>query len=144
MSKGVTLKLEGLDKALAKLDLKEFEQDITDELAAFGFAVVRDAKETLASKLKYSIGGLINSIDSKPSKLSVEIVANRDYAAYVEFGTGRFAAALLPSREPEWQALAREFYVNGMGRMPATPYLHPAYEKNRLLLIENLKNLLNA
>lgn len=139
---GFTLDVKGFDEVLKKLDTKTYEQDITDELEAFGADVSRDAKQILASRLKHSMGGLINSIDFIPGRMRVEIVANKDYAAYVEFGTGPYAAAYVPSLEPEFQAYAMQFFVNGKGRTPATPFLYPSYEKNRLKLMDRLRNFI--
>lgn len=141
---GYSIKVTGLDEVLKKLDVKKFEQGITDELAAYGADVSRDAKQNVESNGTTDNGRLVNSIDFIPERMSVEIVANVDYAAYVEFGTGPYAAAYLSSKEQEWKDLARQFYVNGEGRMPAQPFIHPAIEKNRPSLLERLNNLLNA
>lgn len=141
---GFKMDMAGLDKVLAKLDVKKFEQEIEGELHAFGLDVKRDAQDILARDLKYSNGGLNTHIFSVPGDMSVKIIATKDYAAYVEFGTGRFAALYVPSIEPEWQEYARSFYINGQGRMRPTPFLYPAFEKNKIELIKRLKNLLNA
>lgn len=140
---GFKIKYEGFDDLVKKLEIKGLEQEVTAELAAFGFDVVRDAK-ILLSLGTVDMGFLSNSIDSESTRLSVRVFAHKDYAAYVEFGTGRFAAVYVPSLETEWQAIARTFFVNGKGRMPAQPYLHPAFEKNLPLLLDRLKKLLNA
>ena len=48
------------------------------------------------------------------------------YAPYVEFGTGSNVS--IPSGLEDF---ARQFYVNGEGRMKAQPFLFPAYFKYR-------------
>lgn len=141
---GITIKLTGLDEVLKKLGVKNLEKEITQTLMAFGRDVERDAKNNLSLHGTVDFGFLSNSIGSESlAPLSVRIFAHKDYAAFVEFGTGPFAAEYVPSLEPEWQALAKLFYVNGNGRMPAQPYLHPAFEKNLPVLMEDLKDLLN-
>ena len=143
MANDFTVKIDGMEEVLKKLDVKKFERDITDELAAFGKDVERDAKNNLSLNGTVDYGFLSNSIGSETrAPLTVSIFVHKDYAAYVEFGTGQYAANYVPSLEPEWQILARSFYVNGKGRMPAQPYLHPAVEKNYPELIKNLKTLI--
>jgi len=138
---GISINMEGLDKTLAKLDVKKLSQDIESELHAFGMNVMQDAISNV-SKTKFI--ELMQAIKQEPLPMAVKVVVLKSYAAYVEFGTGRFAALYVPSIEPEWQAYARTFYINGQGRLPASPYLYPAFEKNRIQLIKNLKRLLNA
>lgn len=138
---GIKVELKGFNEAIKKLDIHNLEQAITDELDDFGRGVVRDAKQNLSTHGTIDFGFLTNSINSETKPLSVTISAHKDYAAYVEFGTGPYAASYVPSLEPEWQAIARQFFVNGKGRMHAQPYLHPAIEKNLLLLKDNLKSL---
>ncbi len=48
---------------------------------------------------------------------------------YLEFGTGESAAEYLPGLPADIQAAAREFYINGEGKLKKQPYLIPAYMK---------------
>jgi hypothetical protein len=137
---GFKIELKGMDEVMDKLKIDE--QAISDELADFGFAVARDAANNLSLHGTTDFGFLANSIDAVPGHLSVTVVAHKDYAAYVEFGTGPYAATYLPSIEPEWRAIARQFFVNGKGRMPAQPYLHPAFAKNLIELEKKLTSIL--
>src|SRR5690606_14890262 len=57
----------------------------------------------------------------------IEIYSDSVIAAYVEFGTGRYAAAYLSGKRQEMVDEAMKFYVNGEGNMPAQPSLYPAY-----------------
>ncbi len=170
---GFNVSVTGLDEALRKLDVKKFNQDINDELTAFGFDVVRDAKQLVP----VDEGFLKNSINSVNENLAVTIVVNADYAAYVEFGTRKFAAAHIATLPADWQTFAAQYKGSGGGSfkefvmrltawckrkgieekaaypiarailingIKAQPFLYPAYEKNRIELIKRLKNLLNA
>ncbi len=172
MPSGFSVKLEGFDEVIAKLDVKNLEQDITDELTAFGYDVERDAKQFAP----VDEGFLRNSIAAVPGKLKVEVVVNCDYAAYVEFGTRKFAAAYVAVLPADWKAFAATFkgpdggtfmelvlrikqWAERTGKIPpeaayakalkivregtrAQPYLFPAFENNRPKLIERLRALL--
>lgn len=62
-------------------------------------------------------------------------------AAYLEFGTGVYAARYVRSLPPGFRALAMTFYVNGRGRLKEHPYLIPAYLQEGKRLSERLKGL---
>lgn len=102
---GYKLTITGLDKVLAKLDTKRMEADIQLALDDFGLRVVQEAKGLVPK----DEGFLARSINSEPGKLSVTISANTDYAAYIEFGTRKFAAAYVATLPPEWQQFASQF-----------------------------------
>jgi len=129
-----------LNKRLDSLTA-EVQQIVKDELNAFGLETVAMAKNLAP----VDIGFLRNGITyDMPTPLSVEIISAYNYSAYIEFGTGVFAAAYVPSLPPEIQKYAMTFFVNGKGRVMARPFLFPAIEFNRIKLIENLKRELNA
>ena len=64
-------------------------------------------------------------------ELRAEIWSDDVLAAYIEFGTGPFAAAYLGGKPNEMTEEAIKFYVNGQGNLPASPYLFPAFYKYR-------------
>ncbi len=111
MPGGFKVQVKGLDEVLKGLDVKTLETDINFELAAFGEDTVRDAKQLVP----VDEGFLKNSINSVPGSLKVEVIVNADYAAYVEFGTRKFAAAYVASLPPNWQAFAAQFRGSGSG-----------------------------
>lgn len=140
---GFTIKLDGFDDVVKKLDVKKLQTDITAVLEAYGRNVVRDAKNNLSLNGTVDLGFLSNSIGSETlAPMSVHVFAHKNYAAYIEFGTGPFAARYVPSLEPEWQAFARQFYINGKGLTPAQPFFYPAFEKNRKQLLDDLGDLI--
>lgn len=63
-------------------------------------------------------------------------------AAWVEFGTGQSAKSYLMTVPAEWRALAQRYYINGKGSILAQPYLLPAFMKNQLLYVKELKQIL--
>ena len=72
-----------------------------------------------------------------------EVTSNAKYSAYVEFGTGVYAAGYVPSLPAEIQAYAKTFYVNGQGTLPATPFLFNSFMEERINLIKEIKKILN-
>jgi HK97 gp10 family phage protein len=78
---------------------------IQKELNAFGKSTVNDAKRMAP----VDEGTLRNSIGFVKEDLKVTITVNVDYAAYIEFGTKRFAAAYVSTLPAEWQDFASQF-----------------------------------
>lgn len=61
-------------------------------------------------------------------------------AAYLEFGTGKFAARYISSlNSPDWAKLAMQFYKNGKGTLREHPFLIPAYNQEGKKLLDKLK-----
>jgi hypothetical protein len=115
-----------------KKDITEKTALIDAEIGAYGELMATSAKNKVASA-SIDTGRLANSISLKKEQfLSYNLVAQTDYAAYIEFGTGKFAASYVPSLEEEWQKIAESFKKSGKGRMPSRPYMRPsilAYQK---------------
>lgn len=106
---------------------------------------VKEAAQDAISNLDAQYGDLKASIGSeKISVLKYKLKAEKDYAAYVEFGTGKWAAAYVNSIEPEWKQLASKFKINGLGTMPEKPYLYPAVQKMWKNMLEEIKKATNA
>jgi HK97 gp10 family phage protein len=80
--------------------------DIDGVLDAHAEDIATKAKQ-LAPK---DIGGLVNSISAnKSKKLEKHIVVNVFYAAFLEFGTGKYAAEYVASLPDNWQEFAATF-----------------------------------
>lgn len=106
-----------VDTKNVEAKLKGFEAKAKDviqkEMDTFALNTVADAQRLCPvdeSHLKGSI-----SYNSKP--LKVEVVVASDYAAYVEFGTRKFAAAYVATLPPNWQAYAATFKGKTGGSM---------------------------
>lgn len=135
------IEIKGLQAVLKQVDPGRFKDAAKKALSAYALKVDMDAKKNVPVDL----GQLRSSIyveTAQLDNLQVGFVAGVDYAAYVEFGTGPFAAKYVPSLDPEWQAIAKEYLVNGEGRMPAKPFLYPAVMNNISLFEKKLKELL--
>lgn len=135
---GFTIDIEGdLNKRLDEMT-EEVKEIIGLEMDAFGLETVAMAKN-LCPVDEGTMRNLITYQKLPAPEIGVEISANAPYSAYHEFGTGVFAAAYVSTLPPDLQAYAMTFFINGRGRIPATPYLFPSIESNRKLLIDRLK-----
>jgi hypothetical protein len=117
MANGITIKLEGLNqvqKAIRDLP-KNISIEIEKQFQATGFDIVRDAKALAPvdeAHLKSSISHVVKTTEKN---VLLEIVVAADYAAYIEFGTGRFAMTYVSKLPKDWQTFAREFRGPGGG-----------------------------
>jgi len=142
VAKGITIKLEGLDKVLK--NLKEEGDDIK-KMVDFAMAANTEAMASEAkNRAPVDTGRLRASITSnKIRNYSYELVAQTKYAPYLEFGTGKYAATYVGGLEKEWQILAKQFYVNGQGRIPAQPYFYPSVKRITPILFKDVENILD-
>jgi hypothetical protein len=133
--------MKGLDIFVGKLNnlskavVSDIAEEIHDTATYIEVGAIRMAPVSIGQKISKvaSNGGLTQRIDVAAGKIG----------AYVEFGTGQSAASLVPTLEPEWQEVARKFYINGQGRLIANPYLYPNWIKYTSGLPERLKLILD-
>lgn len=114
----------------------EGEKAVKAETAAVGFDIVADAKIN-ASMIPNAPPELKQMISSEVVNNGFTVMVRQNFlpmGAYMEFGTGVYVKVA-----PEWKDYAWQFYVNGKGRLRATPYLYPAYTKHRKLLRQNFE-----
>lgn len=67
------------------------------------------------------------TISVTPNQMRVELWTEDEMAAYLEFGTGRYAVKLLSGKPKEMSSDAILFFKTGEGTLPASPYLFPTY-----------------
>lgn len=108
---GFKLRITGVNELIAKLDPKKYEAQVQQSFDKFGFNTETEAK-VLAP---VDEGHLRSAIYFKSLTLGAEIGCNVDYAAYLEFGTRRFAAEYVSSLPATWQELAGTFKGKGGG-----------------------------
>lgn len=108
---GFVIKVEGLEKTLARFNGKNYEPQIQAAFDKFGVRVETEAK-TLAP---VDEGLLRNSMFSIPDKLGVIVGCSVNYAAYLEFGTRRFAAEYVSTLPATWRELAATTRGGGGG-----------------------------
>lgn len=136
----VDFKMEGLDKVLKGIDqyARDVQEDVDLELHASADTIAAEAK----AKAPVDAGGLHNAISTtRNGDMDYEVVAQKHYAPYVEFGTGSLVN--VPAGLEEY---AIQFKGKGIKQvnLPARPYLFPPYETERVKLIERLKKILGA
>ena len=105
--------------------------------------IERGAKQNAPTNQKIGAGGRLRSAivaDHSGKEANVEVKVN--YAQYVEFGTGAFAAEYLATKDKDLREYAMTFYETGKGRIPAQPFLFPAAEAERPKHIERMKKAL--
>lgn len=78
--------------------------------------------------------------DHSGTEANVEVKVN--YAQYVEFGTGAFAAEYLATKDKDLREYAMTFFETGKGRVTARPFLFPAAEAERPKHIERMRKAL--
>lgn len=140
------IQLNGLNGVLTKIQNvpKESEKVVEYEIKQFCNDVVNDAKITAQGigLPEEDRSGIVNGLGyNNLTPLQATINVNYGKAAYWEFGTGAFVFLADYYFTPEQRTYAAEFFVNGKGTIHSHPYLFPAYEKNRIALIEHLKQL---
>lgn len=85
---------------------------------------------------------LVNEPKKNGFAAEIGVQGKSKIPVYVEFGTGTDAASYVPTLPQEVQDYARQFYVNGKGRIKAQPYLIPAFLRESPIFIKELENIL--
>lgn len=142
MAKGFTINIKGLKETISKLD-KEGE-DIKKQIDfAIGInteAMASEAKNRVVvdnSRLKNSISA------SKMKPYLYEVVAQTNYAAYVEFGTGNLFVQL---PEQYWNDLAAQFKATPRKRLvnlPPRPYLRPSVNRITPIMLSDIEQIVD-
>lgn len=135
MAAGFSFKMEGLDKLQKKLDRlpKSLTAEIKGELEAGARTIERNAK----TQVPVDTGRLKNAISMfQVGPITFEIVAQTNYAAYVEFGTG--TKVNVPAGLEDY---AIQFKGKGVRQvnLPARPFLFNNYLRERPEIIKRLK-----
>lgn len=108
MADGIKISIENLNVVKASLEkvLPELQTKVSRFLDKHALAVVTKAKQ----KTPVDEGILRGSISADTSKPTEKhITVNAPYAAFVEFGTGKYAAQHVSTLPDNWQAYAAQF-----------------------------------
>lgn len=136
-----SLVIKGMDELQKKLKEfspkveKRFKEQVLDSTTQIEMDAIRLAPAMVKTR--------INKLITDNGLQGRVVVEGNEIFIYMEFGTGRDAASYLATQEPEIREAAMKFYVNGQGTLVHTPYLIPAYLKERPNFIEELKRILN-
>lgn len=108
---GTFIKIEGLEKTLARFDVNKYEQKVSNAFSDFGQRVEETAKQLSP----VDEGHLKPLIFSEPFKNGVEVGCSVDYASFVEFGTRKYAQSYVSTLPATWQQLAERSKGKGGG-----------------------------
>jgi len=95
---------------------EDAQRKLKDEMNRFADNTVTEAKRLAPvdeGLLRNSISA--NKVTAISKNMVVEVIVAADYAAYVEFGTRKFAAAYVATLPPEWQEFAAKYKGKGGG-----------------------------
>ena len=104
------IQVKGLDALIRKMDrlAADVQKEVQAELNAWADDTAAMAKSIVSQKSSDE-GLLLRSISPKYGQFSASVVAATKYAAYIEFGTRKFAAAYVSALPADWQAYAATF-----------------------------------
>jgi HK97 gp10 family phage protein len=142
MARGFTINIKGLNETIAKL--KDEGNDIKKQVDfAIGINVEAMASES-KNRVPVDTGRLKNSISAAKLKdFTYELVAQSNYAAYVEFGTGNLFVQL---PEAYWNDLAEQFKARPRKRLvnlPPRPYLRPSVNRITPIMLKDIEQILD-
>lgn len=105
------LQITGLQQLQQRLSKTEVDKKVNEALNSFGNAV----RTTALQLAPVNEGRLRQGIFYQVGNLQVTIGCNVDYAAYLEFGTRKFAAKYVSSLPAEWKEFASQYKGSGGG-----------------------------
>ena len=109
----LSIKLNGLDNLIATVEktAKRAESETKVALTKFVKNTETEAKRLAPA----NEGRLRNSINGTVDGFTAKITVTADYAAYLEFGTRKFAARHVATLPQDWQSYAATFRGKGGG-----------------------------
>jgi HK97 gp10 family phage protein len=139
----IKVKLEGLETAIRNLHSWEKEKIrlVANQYDRSALAIEKNAKQ----KVPVDVGRLRSDIQKQVTKSDHNRVVNAEvfntvkYAPFVEFGTGSLVE--VPAEQQEYASQ----FKGKTGRVRnyrARPYLFPAFEQERPILIQKLTEIL--
>ena len=109
----LSIKLNGLDNLIATVEktAKRAESETKVALTKFVKNTETEAKRLAPA----NEGRLRNSVNGTVDGFTAKITVTADYAAYLEFGTRKFAARYVATLPQDWQSYAATFRGKGGG-----------------------------
>lgn len=127
---------EAFDKV--KANFNKISDEIDMEMGDGILKIVTQAKTLVPanfSRLRTSL--YVNKL----GKFNYEFGSNVNYAAYVEFGTGKYAATYVPTIEPEFQRFALTYKTSNPGNLISSPYLYPSIIIGQQNILKNINQI---
>jgi hypothetical protein len=155
----MSVKVNGLDKALADLDKKGDKVIAAVKEKISDVATDIEIQAGAAAPSSYRIGDYVKDLKFIRQKINKDFFENgllckvgldvpsqgEQWEAWMEFGTGLSAQQILSGAQytPEIRAQARNFFRNGKGRIIGQPYLFPAFFRNTANLVQEMEKEIN-
>lgn len=115
--------------------VQEVKNLVQDKITEVEILATRQAPSFISIDKKFTDGGLTGEVG---------VMGENNIAAYIEFGTGLYAADLLKDY-PQWvRDIAMEFYVNGRGTLQSSPYLFNNFLKVEEDFKRELKKIIDG
>ena len=112
---------------------KDTEEIVKEELQVTIDDIYNEALQRAPADMGGGVG-IRGSAFKQVNGLDGEVGFRNRYAAYVEFGTG--TKVQIPKGLEDY---AMEFYVNGKGRLPARPFLFPAWFRESAEFLKRIR-----
>lgn len=109
----LSIKLNGLDNLIATVEKTAKRAESETKVALTKFA--KNTETEAKSLAPANEGRLRNSINGTVDGFTAKITVTADYAAYLEFGTRKFAARYVATLPQDWQSYAATFRGKGGG-----------------------------
>ena len=140
MAKG-KIDMSAFNKSMNSID-KAFVERLNKIEKAFQDTMIKMEQEATAAA-PVDTGSLKSSINWKEvGKLSYELRADANYAAYVEFGTGD--QTVIKNYDEFWQSIGEKFWTRRPNDgVKATPFFYPTVNKNIPKLKSKIKSILS-
>lgn len=130
--------------------IRDIKNLVIDTITKVEVLAIKDAPLFVNIDKKFSDGGLKGQVGimgkDKETILAEggEATNEENMAAYFEFGTGLSAVTIL-ANYPQWiRDIAKEYYVDGSGRLKGKPYLFNNFLNNIPIFERELKKILNG
>lgn len=128
-------------------ELKGKEKDVLEMVKGEVEDALLKIESEAAKKVPVDTGDLKNSIQSKPikqtkNKVEGTVLVGKNYAPYVEFGTG--TEVVVPQ---ELQNFAKQFKANPKIKnvnLPARPFFYPEFFKQKIELPKQIEKTLET
>jgi hypothetical protein len=106
----IKIEMKGINILVKKFDQLSMEGQVGVQTALNDWAdrTAQDAKRLVSSNISDE-GALLRSISPVYKQGAAEVVATAKYAAYIEFGTRKFAASYVSSLPQDWATYAATF-----------------------------------
>lgn len=145
------MSVQNVDKLLKKL--KRMDMDVNDTLMPIMARQAKFVQGTVKDLCPVDLGQLRNSIRTTTRKSKYKVTAlvhtNTEYAAYVEFGTGKVGETTpvankypgpLSYKQTKWRARIPDVGWRYVAGQSAQPFLYPALKNNESKVRDNIAN----